>query len=705
MNKYYQIIGTVLLTALFVIAAGIANFSNAQVPVESKWMNAGSLHNWFSSIGSEREHGLVHEQQYGRRWPAIYEYQDAQAFRGMWIGTQSFTDQHGETFRPKVVHVGPRVDGRQSFFPMKFDLQSQFDAPTVFVDGIPTFSEPADIDEVDETLTPDRTLQNKVHSAMGITMNRRIMQFSQEHHDNYHIVEYEYVNTGIVDDDGTEVEPQVLEDVWFFFINRISPVRNTRYVIGNASGWGFNTMIDRRGDGVMDVDEWEDYRAQFAWHGYWDGSDVDYNNIGAPIFEGGPLYTTEADSIGRLGAPHFVGHTVLHADTSPNDRTDDPNQPRTMRHVESDDPLMSGNDRFSVTQMAQEYEMMSRGHSARHAHVVEPSGDFIQQTEEPALGTTGGFSKADGYGPYTMEPGDTVRIVVAEAVAGLSREASEYIGNQYKRSDADDDFEIEYEVGGETHSMTKNEWVFTGRDSLFQTFERAHANFQSGYDIPRPPRPPNLFEVNSGGDGIFMEWEYTANDNIEGFEIYRAEGRSDSTYYRIHQAGPGERDFVDDDTNPIGGPTRGRDYYYYITALGSEADNDGSGMTPDGALRSSRYYTQTYDPARLQRPAGTTMDEIAIAPNPYSRSSASQLRLQDRGDRVAFYDVPAEARIRIYTEVGELVDDFVHDDGSGDAFWDLTTQHDQKISSGVYIIVFENLQTGEQTTRKFVAIL
>ena len=705
MLKYSFQISSFLLAGFLIVAIGLPDKSDAQVPVETRWMNAGSLHNWFSSIGSEREHGLVTEQQYGRRWPAIYEYQDAQAFRGMWIGTESFTDQHGETFSPKVVHVGPRVDGEQSFFPMEFELHSSFDDPTVLVDDVPTFSEPAEIDEVDETLHADRALNNKVHSAMGITMNRRIIQFSQEHHDNYHIVEYEYVNTGIVDADGTEVEPQVLEDVWFFYMNRISPVRNTRYVIGNASGWGFNTMIDRRGDGVREVDEWEDYRAQFAWHGYWDDSDVDYDNIGAPIFEGGVAHTTEADTTGRLGAPHFVGHTVLHADTSPDDPTDDPDQPATMRHVESDDPVMSGNDRFSETQMAEEYDLMSQGHSERHAWIVEPSGEFTEQTDEPALGTTGGFSKADGYGPYTMEPGDTVRIVVAEAVAGLSREASKHIGREFMDSGADDDQEIEYEVGGETHSMTKNEWVFTGRDSLFQTFERAHANFEAGYDIPEPPRPPDVFEVNSGGDGIFLEWEYPAGEDIEGFEIYRAEGRADSTYYLIHEADANERELVDDDTTPIGGPTRGRDYYYYISAVGNEADNDGSAMTPEGALSSSRYYTQTYDPARLQRPEGTSMDEIAIAPNPYSRSADSEMRLQERGDRVAFYDVPGEARIRIYTEVGELVDDFVHDDGSGDAFWDLTTQDDQKISSGVYIIVFEDLETGEQTTRKFVAIL
>ncbi len=678
----------------------------AEAQIETRWLNAGSLHNWFSSIGSEIEHGLISEQQYGKRWPGIYQYQDAQAARAMWIGTSQFTDQHGETFQPKVVHVGPRVDGQESFTPIEFGLHSKFDEPAVFVDGIPTFNEPVQIDEIDENLPSDRAILNTVNSAMGITMNRRILQFSQEHHDNYHIAEYEFINTGEVDGDGTTVDPQTLEDVWFYFQQRLAIVRQTRYVFGNETGWGVNTMIDRRGDGMDDNDVGEPFRAQFAWHGNHTNFD-DFNNIGGPIIEPNTArgYLTEADSTGRLGAYHFVGHVVLHADTSPNDRTDDPEQPGTMRHLHSDDNLNFNNTRFGESRMQEEYDLMSSGHSARHANLVEPSGDFTEQTADPSQGNAGGYSMTEGYGPYTLEPGDTVRIVVAEAVAGISREAAEIIGREYKRSDADDDHLIEFEVHGETQSMTKNEWVFTGRDSLFQTFERAIANYESGYQIPSAPRPPEEFIVNSGGDGIFMNWNYGSEDNIQGFEIYRAEGRYDSTYTLIHEADPGEREFVDDDTNPEGGPVRGRNYYYYITAVGDPADNDQTGMTPEGALRSSRYFTQTYDPARLQRPAGTTMDEIAIAPNPYNRSTSSEMRLQDRGDRVAFFDVPGEARIRIYTEVGELIEEFDHTDGSGDAFWDLTTSDNQKISSGVYIIVFEDLNTGERTTRKFVAIL
>lgn len=689
---------------LFVAFFASAEHSFAQD--ETRWLNAGSLHNWYSSMGAEIEHGLLQEQQYGRRWPAIYEFQDSQAARALWIGAESFTDQNDETFSPKVVHVGPRVSGEQSFFPVDFQLKSRFDEPAVFVDGVPTFNEPVQIDEVDENLIADREIHSTVNTAMGVTMNRTIRQFSQEHHDNYHVIEYEFINTGEVDNQGTEAGPQTLEDVWFFLQNRLAIVRQTRFVFGNETGWGYNTMIHRRGDGMHGDDPGDPFRAQYAWHGNHEDFD-DYNNIGGPIVEPNTArgYLTEADSTGRLGAYQFVGHVVLHADAAADDPVDDPNQPATMRHLHSDDDINFNNDRFSETSMQEEYDFMRAGHSERHARVVEPGGDFTQQTSSPALGTAGGYSMTEGYGPYTMEPGDTVRIVIADATSGLSREAAEHIGQQYKWNDTDDDHEIEFDVHGETHSMTKNEWVFTGQDSLYQSFERALENFNSNYDLPREPRPPERFEVNSGGDGIFIDWSYTADDNISGFEVYRAEGRADSTYTLVHEASPAESEFVDDDTNPVGGPNRGRDYYYYIVAVGEPGDNDGAANTPDGVLRSNRYYTQTYDPARLQRPAGTTMNEIAIAPNPYNRSVDSNMRLDDRGDRVAFYDVPGEARIRIYTEVGELVEDFEHTDGSGDAFWDLTTSDNQKISSGVYIIVFEDMQTGERTTRKFVAIL
>jgi hypothetical protein len=680
-----------IICMLVLLIAGTATTVHAQF--ENKWLSVGSMHNWYSEIGSEREHGNQAFQQFGLRWPAIYAYQDMQAYKAFWIGTTNFTDQRGDFYTYKVVHVGPRVTGAQSFTPIEFNLISRFDPPIVFVDGLFQFGEAySEVDEVDPSIPADRILYNKFNSHIGVTVERTIMQFSQDFHDNYHLMEYVFTNTGNINADPTiELPTTTLEDVYFFFFNRYSVLRQTRYLIGNATGWGINTMIDSRGDGVMDdpPDQWNSHqmRSIFSWHGKYPPFTA-YDNLGAPIFsaEQSAGYVEPEDTVGRLGAAHFVGWVTIHADRSPNDPTDDPSQPSTTFHLGSDEPETSANDPYNVVRMEREYSRMRQGHAnPRHAYIVEPQGNFTNPTGDPSLGTPGGFSAAVGYGPYTLAPGESVRIVVAEGASGLSRENAIEIGNQFKR--------------GVITNVQKNEWVMSSRDSLFQTFRRAVENYESGYNIPRPPLPPKSLEVNSGGDRIVLEWDiYDEPDpSRTGFEIWRATGRFDSTYYLIHQAGPAERRY--EDTAPI----RGQQYFYYIVTVGDPTFNNGTALTPPGPLKSSRYYTQTYDPAFLRRPAGETMDEIRIVPNPYNLGSSERVRW-DIQDRIGFLNIPGECTIRIYTELGELVRTIEHTDGSGDEFWDLTTSSRQVVVSGIYIAVIDNHETGQRAIKKFVII-
>jgi hypothetical protein len=430
------------------------------------------------------------------------------------------------------------------------------------------------------------------------------------------------------------------------------------------------------------------------------------------------------DTLGRFAAAQFAGVVTLHADASASDESDDAGQPSTTTWIHSDAPFTSSNDPFSPGRMQVEYDVMTSGHKTpRHALAVEPTGlpGFLNPTGDPSQGTTGGYSSANGYGPYTLAPGESVRIVMAEGASGISREAATSLGRQFGVT-RDANALLSFEVGGQMRSMTKNEWIFTSRDSLFQTFRRAIANYESDFAIPEPPAPPASFAVAGGGDRISLAWESQAGTaEPSGWEIYRAQARFDSTYTLIHTAGPGERSF--DDTTPI----RGVDYYYYLVAVGDGSGNDGGGMTPAGVpLRSSRYYTQTFLPTQLKRQQGRSLDEIRIVPNPYSISSsgavdpmgtALSVRFPDQTDKLAFYNIPGFAQIDIYTELGQLVDTIDHDNGSGDAFWDHTTSARQTVVSGLYIAVItvtqdiEDLETGEmlfqkgeRTIKKFVII-
>ncbi len=649
----------------------------------NKWMTVGSFQDWYSEIGCEIEEGFVKNQQYGGQWPAIHPQQDSKAARGLWIGATNFTDEKGATWGNKVVHVGPRVTGTGEFFPQKFQLISKFDLPQVSVDGNPSINNPIEVDAVDPTIKPDLEIDNIVNTQLGLTMHRKIYQFSSPGNDNYMIYDYTFTNTGNTNGDSKiELPNNTLTGVYFYWQYRNAMNRESFSEFGNQVQWGYNTMNDARGDGQQNIAQYKDppdqlFRAQWSYNGHYIFF-TQYDNIGGPLWFAA-TYVPKGDTVGRLSAIQYYGVVTLHADKSAEDTTDDIGQPSTTNFIGSDDLYESNNDSFNEVKMQNEYTaIMASGHSPRHAWVVQPDGKFDQPTGDPASVTqvkSGGASFGNGYGPYTFKPGESVHIVMAEAIAGLSREAATRIGIQYKK--------------GIINAKAKNDSVFTGQDSLFQTFGRAMANYNSGYNITEPPLPPKTFNITSGGDKISLSWDtYQASDpNLKGFNIYRATGQYDSAYTLIKQASPSDKSF--DDTSPI----RGLSYYYYVTSVG----NNG--------LESSEYFTQSYDPATLKRPAGTSMDQIRVVPNPFNISADKTLGFGDQqSNRLAFFNIPGQCTIRIFTEIGELIYTINHTDGSGDAYWDSVTSSQQLVVSGVYIAVIDNNATGERKIIKFVVI-
>lgn len=677
-----------LISLLFVLLSSTevkAQFTNV-------WMSAGSLHSWYSEIGSELEEAFVRQQQYGMQWPAIYKSQDMQAARGFWIGAKDFNDENGNQFPYKVVTIGPRNPMFYAAYPVKMELVSKFDAPIVTVDGNLTYEKSVTIDRVEDTLKADRMIINVVNTQLGVTMERKIYQFSQQYHDNYIVYEYTFTNTGNTDaDPEIELPNNTIKDMYVFWTYRNAVNASTRFVIGNSTGWGKNTMNDARGDGVKPDPAGEQFRCQFSWHGYTGEKDVSYDNIGGPIWalsSNALRFNASDDTIGRLGATQFIGVVTLHADKSATDKSDDPAQPSHTSYLDSDeDKFLGGRDNaFNIGRMTVQYEFMANtGHmNPRHADLVEPSGDFAQQRTNPNLGNTGGFSFNNGYGPYTLGPGESIRIVMVEGADGLSRAEQIRVGRLFK-------------TGGIT-ALDKDRIVIdSGRVKLFQTFQRATDNFNSGWNIPQPPRPPKSFEVQGLGDRISLTWSVEPSDPNPptGFRIYRALGDYFRDYNLIAELPADARSF--DDVTAI----RGFSYFYYITAVG--ADQPGGPGTPAGKLESSRYYTQTYEPVTLKRPPEKGLSNIRIVPNPYVIDSDFRYYGRYDDDKISFFNLPTNCTIKIYTELGELIKTIEHK-GSGDNYWYNVTSSNQIISSGIYIAVFTDNDTGESKIEKFAII-
>ena len=670
--------------------------SSIQAQYKNIWMAAGSLHNWYSSIGSEIEEGFQLYQQFGMQWPAYYRSQDMQAARGWWVGCKNFTDEKGNYFPYKVVTVGPRPPQFFAAYPIQMEMVSKFEPTIVTVDGVPSAGKDLVIDRFDADMKWDRMIINKVATQIGVTMERRIFEFSQQYNDNYIVYEYTFTNTGDTDGDTTTIElpNNTVQDMYTFWTYRNAVNQSVRFVIGNSTGWGKNTMNDARGDGnpIKPDPVGEQFRAQFSWHGYTTEKEPAYDNIGGPMWTLNTealRWNAKSDTVGRLGGTQFLGVATLYADKSSTEKIDDPLQPKTTSHENSDGSnFLAGANAFNAVDMESKYSFMSKGHQyPRHADLVTPSGDFAAQTVNPNLGNSGGFSFNNGYGPYTLLPGESIRIVVIEGAAGMNRDDQILYGRQFK--------------AGTLTAYNKNKLVLDkGRDSLFTTFQRAKENFESGWNIPLPPKPPLTFEVNSGGDRIQLKWTVDGSDPNppSSFKIFRALGDYDENYELIAEVPASTTNY--DDVNLV----RGFNYFYYITAVGS--DQSGGPGTPAGKLESNRIYTQTYSAANLQRPAGTSMNQIRVVPNPYIINSDESVRFPGTidEDKIAFYNIPGNCTIRIYTELGELIYTIEHTNGSGDAYWKSVTSSSQFVVSGIYIAVVTNNATGENHIAKFAII-
>ncbi|MFH1851935.1 MAG: hypothetical protein ABIA75_06285 [Candidatus Neomarinimicrobiota bacterium] len=704
-NRLLHSIVLITLMSALLLSAGYA--------AEGKWIKVGNLHNFYQAHGCEPEEDFGTTQQFGMRWPAFYDLQDMQAARGFWIGVKDYYDpQVDYTFPYKVAHCGPRPRTSievNEMMPVEFKLVARNSHPYVYVDG----NEASDmqygdlVDEYDQDLLSDRMIYNFFHTSTGISVERKIYAFSEQNNDNYFIYDYKFINTGICLADSSLTHNATLEGVYFYW-----QYRNAVCYEGTVEGpsidwlghrgwgtirdtrWGKNTMNEVLGEKPLSPaanDVYDDQgnliRCFYSWHGL--HSEYSYDNIGSPNYQG---YQPD----GRLGASQYTGVVTLYADKAPNNRINDQSQPSTTMYIGSDEPETQNNDQFSQSRMDTEYnKYIAAGHPAK------------SQAEEVGTGYanqygTGSYSQGIGFGPYTFAPGDTIRIVLAEGAAGLNRKMNTEVGgNWFKKKALGENVTMELPDGTITtdENLYKDTWVYTGVDSIIQTFRRALTLFDNDLILPQPPEPPMEFNVTSQGSRIYLTWAASINENdsfFEGYKIFRAKGALDSAYYEIFNcnkiAGNLTHEYSDLSAE------RGQKYFYYIV---SYDDGTRNSINPGQPLCSSLFYTRTNEGATLKKPPAPDIGGIRIVPNPFNIRNPN---LQYIGEqyKIMFLNLPVACEIKIFTERGDLIKTIQHE-GSGDNYWDLLTDSRQIVVSGVYIATFEE-PNGSSTYRKFVII-
>ncbi len=676
---------------------------------EKRYIRIGSLQSLFSAYGSERAWNNTYYE--GLVWPADYPFSDNAVIRRAWLACQDFVDDRGHQWQNFGIYFASEYVGL-SLFPITLRQTAKFEPPKVFVDGnnvtAPYLSE---IDEYDPDQIADRIVTNVVNTSMGLTMTRRIYAFSQQYHDNYFIKEFIFTNTGNTDYD-EEIELNApLKGVRIGWGTRYSVSRDGAMNIGDGQVWGKHSWVTRRGENYPEhageriteanpIVDW--LRCGFSWAGQ--SGRNGYDNMGGP----------DVDGNGRLASPQHAGLAVLHVDKSATDQNDDPFQPVVLGwHAGDTYPRLGNLQETDEPAMIKLYQMLSGqpfgglGGTDRMDETYQASNPDPFTVHNDAGGTNVWIS----YGPFDLQPGESIRIVEAEGVNGLNRTLCEQIGRDWLQENAP------YTLpGGSTTNdkdLFKNTWVATGKDSILLTFGRAKRNFDANFQIPQPPLPPPLFNVESGGDRISLSWlpsPSEADADFAGYEIFRAVGKSDTLYQKIASLPPGTTQF--DDTTPV----RGFSYYYYITAINDGRNNTTGETNPTGPLHSGRFYTRTTQPAFLRRKAGVSLENIRVVPNPYS-IRARDLQYPGEPDKITFLDIPAFCNIKIFTERGNLIHTIQHTNGSGDESWNSLTSSRQVIVSGIYLAYFEVTEDyydpdtgellykkGENTVRKFVII-
>jgi len=123
-------------------------------------------------------------------------------------------------------------------------------------------------------------------------------------------------------------------------------------------------------------------------------------------------------------------------------------------------------------------------------------------------------------------------------------------------------------------------------------------------------------------------------------------------------------------------------------------------------------------------PDDNASSNIGVYPNPYYGNAiwdGSSERLR----KIYFYNLPSECEITIYTLAGDIVKKIDHDQQSngadirwfetyasddkqkmsgGEHAWDLITDDDQAIATGLYLFTVKNKKNGNIQTGKFLVI-
>jgi hypothetical protein len=284
-------------------------------------------------------------------------------------------------------------------------------------------------------------------------------------------------------------------------------------------------------------------------------------------------------------------------------------------------------------------------------------------------------------GPLTMSPFGSARIVFAEVIGEMDRAKI-----------------VEGGVANIDLMATAS------RDSMLAHTRAARRLFTNNYmpAVHPPPTPTNgenSLAITSEPGQTTIDWPpipqsyrdpITGLNDFSGYRVYR------STYFTI---GPWAlvADIKKDSATIVNGKVRyidkgqpfGVGNYYCVTSYDAAGNESGK-------VNNTRFPIYP-----LRAPNEQFPKNVFVVPNPFRQHSG----LSGTGERfrMEFVGIPARCKIKIYTLVGDLVQEINHDDGSGSEAWGSIKRLDYQLNKwtlgvapGVYLYRVQSLVTGHE---------
>ena len=714
-----------LLISFLLITVGIV------FGAEVRWIKVGNV--WTKGVDSANEgesaprapnryflfhnyHRYVNEQMHALGW---------------YVGVRDWTDENGQTFPAKINGAAHGTSNEQvNTIPvpdadgLTIHRYYRYQPPEVEIDGL--FSNdpfPLLGDEVAPEKIPgtaDIMVESFINTSMGLTVHQKVLAWSQKYHDDYIVHDLVLKNTGNTDaDEAIELPTQVLNDLHFMRVDFFE------HNPGSRDEW-----IATYGALTTDT-------LRMMYNYPTRTRDNNYDNTGNVHPE-----------TNFLQNPLFVGEAWLHVDSDVGNPVDNFNYP-DVTGIDDIDNAWSKRESHSISQTDNEicYNVMRDGWSTipddvskigdmtgpdvRTGTVDNPVHHSIPMDQRGvAYGKDfSWFSWLPGAhmaaGPWTLQPGDSIRIVTARVLGTISIEEGWRIGQEWNAGtltwNGPDNLPAPFASYLDNEmDRAKDNWVFTGKDSLFASANAAQWAVRNNYNVPLPPPPPASVKVTSQANQIVVTWDREQPENTDpnnravGYRVYRSIGRPDPEvvegqlvggWQMVFECGQGTSNAITDTYNDTQA-ARGQNYYYYVTAVDDGSNNVGVDGIDRGVLESGKYVTRTTLPASLLRAPGQSLSDIRVVPNPLN---INDIQFTGAANKITFLNVPPICTIKIYTLAGDLVTVLEHTDTSGDQPWGVLDDEQmlsgsgQRVTSGLYIAHIETPE-GESTVVKFAIV-